>query len=112
MRILVTKDASTKIPRDVADLDEARNIAAQGFSVQLLNDDGTTEPLPAVETEQISPELREEAAKTAAKLRSDMESAALDDGSGTSAPAPAKKAATAKKAAPAPVPAKKSAKKR
>lgn len=46
MRILVTKDSSTKIPREIADWSEADALVAQGFHVEQLADDGTTAPLP------------------------------------------------------------------
>lgn len=68
MRILVTKDASTKIPREVADLDEARNIAAQGFHVELLLDDGAAVPLPEAEQAQAEAPAAP-AKKVAAKRR-------------------------------------------
>lgn len=45
MQILITKDSSTKIPREVADHDEARGYAAQGFHVEVQNEDGSWTPL-------------------------------------------------------------------
>lgn len=49
MQILITKDGSTKIPREVADLAEAHQIASTGFHVELLGEDGKGSPLPALE---------------------------------------------------------------
>lgn len=47
MQILIEKDVHTRIPREVKDLAEARAFEFQGFVVHLVNDDGSTSPLPA-----------------------------------------------------------------
>lgn len=86
MRILVTKDSATKIPRDVADLNEARAFARQGFHVELINEQGGVEPLPA---EEAAPESLDTAGQQA-------DASMLIEGGEVSAPAasaPAKKAA-------------------
>lgn len=46
MHILIIKDSATKVPREVKDMDEARAFASQGFPVEIVNDDGSTSPLP------------------------------------------------------------------
>lgn len=46
MRVLITKDGATKIPREVADMSEARQIASTGFHVELLGEDGVVSQLP------------------------------------------------------------------
>lgn len=46
MHILIEKDANTKIPKEVADLDAARAYAAQGFHVSII-EDGVARPLEA-----------------------------------------------------------------
>lgn len=60
MQILIEKDAATKIPKEVADVDAARSYVAQGFVVHVLNDDGSLSPLPEAEPAQ---EVAEEAPK-------------------------------------------------
>jgi hypothetical protein len=49
MLILIEKDAATRVPKEVADLNEARGYVAQGFTVHLMGDDGTVSPLPGDE---------------------------------------------------------------
>jgi hypothetical protein len=46
MQILIEKDAATKVPKEVADVAEARSFVAQGFVVHQVNDDGSLSPLP------------------------------------------------------------------
>lgn len=45
MKVLVTKDGATKVPREVKDLAEARTLSSQ-FHVELLDEEGNTSPLP------------------------------------------------------------------
>lgn len=98
MRILVTKDSSTKIPREVADLAEARCIAALGFHVELMQDDGSLAPIPA---EEVQPQ--EEAARATDSVSVPADAPATDVAKKSTAPAkkqaPATKAPPAKKAA-------------
>ncbi len=47
MQILIEKDASTKVSKDVADIDAARAFASMGFSVQVMNEYGSYSPLDA-----------------------------------------------------------------
>ncbi len=47
MRILIVKDAATRIPREVADRAEALSIQEQGFTVLEIGDDGVARPLAA-----------------------------------------------------------------
>jgi len=60
MQILIEKDAATKIPKEVADVDAARSYVAQGFVVHVVNEDGSTSPLPAAGPVE---EMAEEAPK-------------------------------------------------
>lgn len=59
MQILIEKDSATKVPREVADADEARAFAHQGFVVHVVNEDGSTSPLadeaPAAEEPAAEP---------------------------------------------------------
>lgn len=59
MLILIEKDSATKVPREVADADEARGFEQQGFVVHVVNSDGSTSPLGAAP----QPEPAEEAPK-------------------------------------------------
>lgn len=106
MRILVTKDASTKIPREVADLDEARNVAAMGFHVEVLNDDDSVSPLPPAEQPPVDD------AHVAIGSTRFSDGQIQTDATLKAAVAPVAKKAPAKKAAPAKVAAKKTAKRR
>lgn len=45
MLILIEKDPHTKVPRDVADLDAAKALEEQGFTVHVVNEDNSTTPL-------------------------------------------------------------------
>ena len=47
MLILIEKDESTKVVKEVADIDGARAYQALGFNVKLANEDGTYSPLDA-----------------------------------------------------------------
>ncbi len=60
MLILIEKDSATKVPREVADADEARAFEQQGFVVHVVNEDGSTSPLGGAP----QPEPAEEAPKT------------------------------------------------
>lgn len=115
MRILVTKDASTKVSREVADLAEARAIAAMGFHVEQIDEHGGVGPLPPEEQPPVddafvavgSTRFSDGQAQTDASLAKAQAAFA------GKAKAPAKKAAPAKKSAPAKkAPAKKGAAKR
>lgn len=64
MRILIEKDAATKVSKDVADLEEAKGFASNGFAVSVQNEDGTFTPLAEVLANQ-DPEV-DAAAKYAA----------------------------------------------
>ncbi len=48
MKIMIEKDAATKLQKEVADLDEARGYAENGFHVSVENEDGTYTPLSEV----------------------------------------------------------------
>jgi hypothetical protein len=63
MHILIIKDGATKIPREVADLAEARGIQAQGFSVLVVVDDGE------VPLEKIADSVEEASAPAAPKAK-------------------------------------------
>lgn len=45
MLVLIKKDDSTSVPREVADMAEAQALAAQGMPVFLQNEDGSTTPI-------------------------------------------------------------------
>jgi hypothetical protein len=47
LKILIERDAATRVPKEVEDLAAARAYESMGFSVHLQNDDGTSSPLPA-----------------------------------------------------------------
>lgn len=48
MKILIEKDASTKVSKEVADLEEAKGYSSNGFAVSIENEDGTFTPLAEV----------------------------------------------------------------
>lgn len=48
MLILIEKDAATRVPREVKDLDEARAAASLGHAVHVQQEDGSTVPLADV----------------------------------------------------------------
>lgn len=47
MRILIIKDSATKIPREVAGMDDVRAIRAQGFEVEVVGGEPADEARPA-----------------------------------------------------------------
>lgn len=53
MQILIIKDAATKIPREVASMDDVKALEAQGFCVEVVDHPVVEEP----------PELRPAAKK-------------------------------------------------
>ncbi len=66
--ILIEKDSATRIPKQVADLDEARAFAANGFAVHVIGEDGTASPLDAPAAEEApGPTPAPEPVKAAAK---------------------------------------------
>ncbi len=91
--ILIHKDAATVIPREVADLTDARAFEEQGFRVELLAEDGTAQPLPPAEPELMNRLMTDE---ERAALAAEIE-ARQDQDEQTKAPAPKK--AAKKKAA-------------
>lgn len=56
MRILIVKDAATRIPREVADRAEALAIQASGFTVLEVGPDDVARPLVADELEKVPAE--------------------------------------------------------
>lgn len=60
MLILIEKDSATRVPREVADIDAALAIQAQGFAVFTVAEDGSTTLLVAPVTDA-EPEPAEEA---------------------------------------------------
>jgi hypothetical protein len=64
MLILIEKDAATKVSKEVADLEEAKGFASNGFAVSVQNEDGTFTELSKVLAAQ-DPEV-DAAAKHAA----------------------------------------------
>ena len=56
MRILIVKDAATRIPREVADRAEARAIQEQGFTVLEVGDDDVARPLASEPEQQPEPQ--------------------------------------------------------
>lgn len=62
MLIIIKKDDATSIPREVADLAEARGLAAQGFEIFVPDENGTKVALadmhddePAEKVETVEP---------------------------------------------------------
>lgn len=49
MLIVIERDSATRVPKEVADVEAARAFEAQGFAVHIVNEDGSTSPLPAAE---------------------------------------------------------------
>jgi len=57
MLILIKKDEHTNVPREVKDLAGARDIAASGFEVAVIGEDGVQVPLAEfVEAEPVAEE--------------------------------------------------------
>lgn len=73
MLILVQKDAATKVSKDVADVEEAKGFASNGFHVSVQNEDGTytelSEFLAAQEPTEDAEETKPAAKKPAAKKK-------------------------------------------
>lgn len=67
MLILIHKDSANKVAKEVKDVDEARAFEANGFVVEILNEDNSTAPLPAEEVEVVEHEGEPVAKKVAAK---------------------------------------------
>lgn len=63
MRILIVKDDATRIPREVAGIEEALAVEAQGFTVLEELEDGSALPLRRPEPEP-EPVAAEEAAES------------------------------------------------
>ncbi|RYH21009.1 MAG: hypothetical protein EON54_25885 [Alcaligenaceae bacterium] len=63
MLILIQKDSATKVPKEVADLEEAQGFASNGFHVTVQQDDGLYQDL----SELTAPETEEEAAPVVKK---------------------------------------------
>ena len=63
MLILIQKDSATKVPKEVADLEEAQGFASNGFHVTVQQDDGSFKDL----TELTAAEVEEDAAPEAKK---------------------------------------------
>ena len=62
IRLLITKDGATVVPRDVNDLEEARFIRGQGFHVDVETADGKV-PLDQYEAANGEPPTTEHAAR-------------------------------------------------
>lgn len=101
MRILVTKDSSSKIALEITDWAEADCLVNQGFHVEQLCDDGSTAPLPEKQIPIDPAEVAE--LKTAQRTVIEESAFAGTEVVAAPAPAPAKKTAkpVAKKSAPA-----------
>ena len=56
MLILIEKDSATRVPREVADIDEALAIQAQGFAVFTVAEDGSSVLLAAPPVADTAPE--------------------------------------------------------
>lgn len=69
LKILIERDAATRVPKEVDDLAAARVYESMGFAVHLQNEDGSVSPLPADAAPEVAPEPVSEvaAAKPAAK---------------------------------------------
>lgn len=67
MLVIIKKDDSTHVPREVADMAEARALAAQGMPVYLQNEDGSTTAVGAAAEAEAQDEPTEKKAAPAKK---------------------------------------------
>lgn len=66
MQVLIEKDSATKIPRECS-LEEAQAMAAQGFVVYAVGEDGSEQPLPDLAQPEPEPEAEPKAVGKKAK---------------------------------------------
>ncbi len=62
MLILIEKDSATRVPKEVADIDEARAFEQNGFVVHVMGEGGELSPLPAADGAETAAEAEQEPA--------------------------------------------------